>query len=314
MRHWFRRFNSLLVLWVVLFSAVAYAVPPAFTWFRPYIVPGLGCIMLGMGLTLVPKDLLRVARRWPAVAFGALLQFGLMPLGAFFVAAFLNLPHELKLGVILVAACPGGTASNVIVYLAGADVALSITMTAVSTLISPLMTPLLLELYASESVQVPFVTQAATIARIIVVPVLAGLGVRIFLERKGRQKMLAGLLDMFPSISVVFIVVIVACIVALNAERMEQFSVTVVVAVALTNGLGLAGGYGLARLCRMDRRTARTVAIEVGMQNSGLGVALATKFFSATTALPSAFFSLWHNLTGPALASYWRGSGATEGS
>ena len=302
---WIERFNALFALWVLLFSALAFVVPGAFAWFQPFIVPGLGVIMLGMGVTITPSDLRRVLRRWPAVAFGTVCQYGLMPLTGFLVARLLRLPTALALGVILVAACPGGTASNVIAYLAGADVALSISMTTASTLLSPLLTPLMLRLYAGESVTVSLVAQAGTIARVIVLPVVCGLLFRLALDRAGRGRLVDAALRTFPSLSVAFIVLIVACIVALNRDRLGAVGGLVVVAVALTNGAGLLFGYAVTRLFGFDRITARTVSIEVGLQNSGLGVALATAYFSPVTALPSAFYSLWHNLTGPALASYW---------
>lgn len=300
-----RFFNSLFVLWILLASAVAYLVPASLRWFQPFIVPGLGVIMLGMGMTLLPEDLRRAARRWPAVLVGVVAQFGFMPLIGFAIVHTLRLSPEIVLGVLLVCCCPGGTASNVIAYLAGADVALSISMTAVSTLLSPLATPALLSLYAGQSVQVSFADQAVAIAEVVVLPVLAGLAMRTVLERSGRTRVAALAAAVFPSLSVLFIVLIVGCIVALNADRLATFGLGVAAAVALVNAAGYASGYGLGRALGFDRRTARTVAIEVGMQNSGLGVALANTFFGAATALPSAFFSLWHNLTGPALASYW---------
>ena len=300
-----RRFNSLFVLWVLLASVLAYAVPGAFAWFGPFIVPGLGVIMLGMGLTLVPSDLARVVRRWPAVMVGAACQFAVMPLGAVLVAKLLRLSDELTVGVILVAACPGGTASNVMAYLAGADVALSVSMTTVSTLVSPVMTPLMLEVYAGRFIDVPFVAQGITIATIIVIPVMTGLLGRVVLERAGQQHLVDNLLHVFPAISVSFIVLIVACIVALNRDRLSSVGLALIAAVVLLNAVGLVIGYTVSRVLQFDRRTARTVAIEVGMQNSGLGVALAQTYFTSVVALPSAFYSLWHNITGPALASYW---------
>jgi bile acid:Na+ symporter, BASS family len=308
-----QRFNDLFALWVVAASALAYLEPVGFAWFQPYIVPGLGVIMLGMGVTLVPADFRRVVERWPAVLLGVACQYGLMPLGGFLVARLLRLPEPLALGVMLVTACPGGTASNVIAYLAHADVALSVSMTTASTLLAPLMTPLMLEVYAGASVQVAFLDQGVAIAQIVVVPVVAGLLLRTALDRLGRRTAVDGVLRIFPSISIAFIVMIVACIVALNSGHLGEFGIAVLAAVMLTNALGLAGGYAVTRLARFDRVTARTIAIEVGLQNSGLGVALANTFFAPATALPSAFYSLWHNVTGPALASYWRrGLGAGD--
>ncbi len=296
---------------MALAGIIGYAAPPAFRWFAPYIVPGLGVIMLGMGVTLLPTDFARVVQRWRAVAAGAAAQFGIMPLAGLLVSRLLGLPPELAVGVLLVCCCPGGTASNVIVYLAGADVALSISLTAVTTLLSPLLTPALLLLYAGESIDVSAAAQAVTIAKIVLLPVLAGLAIRVWLEGRDSTAWTARILSWLPLLSMTFIVLIVGCIVALNAERMASVGIAVGAAVVLTNAIGLLGGYTAARVLAFDRITARTLAIEVGMQNSGLGVALASAHFSAATALPSALYSLWHNLSGPALASWWRRDSAT---
>ncbi len=268
--------------------------------------------MLGMGVTLLPSDFARVGRRWPAVVLGVAAQFGIMPLAGAAVSAALALPPELAVGVLLVCCCPGGTASNVIAYLAGADVALSISLTAVSTVLSPLLTPALLLLYAGESVEVSATTQAATIAKIVLLPVLAGLGLRALLERAISAERTGQVLSLLPLLSISFIVLIVGCIVALNADRLASIGANIGAAVVLTNAIGLTSGYALARAFAFDRATARTLAIEVGMQNSGLGVALATAHFTPTTALPSAFYSLWHNISGPALAAWWRRSAADQ--
>ncbi len=293
-------------LWVAVAGLVGYFIPTAFRWFAPYIVPGLGVIMLGMGVTLVPSDFSRVLRRWRAVAAGAAAQYGLMPFAGWAVSSALGLPPELALGVLLVCCCPGGTASNVIAYLAGADVALSISLTAVSTLLSPLLTPVLLLLYAGASIEVPAYAQAITIAKIVAAPVIAGLALRYLLDRYVSPQRTEGLLRLLPLLSIAFIVLIVGCIVALNADRLGAIGLAVGAAVVTTNAIGLLGGYAIARALAFDRATSRTVAIEVGMQNSGLGVALASAHFTAAVALPSAFYSLWHNLSGPALAAHWQ--------
>ena len=299
-------------LWVAMAGAVGFLAPSAFVWFAPYIVPGLGVIMLGMGVTLVPADFVRVVRRWPAVLLGVGAQYGVMPAAGVVVSWALGLAPELAVGVLLVCCCPGGTASNVIAYLAGADVALSISLTAVSTILSPILTPALLLLWAGESVEVSAAAQAATIAKIVLVPVLAGLALRVLLDRAASARRTAALLAYLPLVSISFIVLIVGCIVALNADRVATIGVAVAAAVVLTNAIGLCGGFGAARALSFDATTARTLAIEVGMQNSGLGVALAAAHFTPATALPSAFYSLWHNLSGPALAAWWRGGGAGQ--
>jgi len=295
--------NLLVVLfpvWAVIGTALALLWPEYLTPLAPAIVPLLGVVMFGMGLTMTAQDFIEVARRPLLIASGTAMQFGIMPLAAWSVGHALGLPPELLAGLILVGACPGGTASNVITYLARGDVALSISMTTVSTLLAVLMTPALTWLYVGRSVPVPVAPMLLSIFNVVILPVVAG----VVINRLWGAR-LAKVSGSFPAISVAAIVVIIAIVVALNAGRMAELAGPVAIAVVLHNGLGLAGGYGLARLCGFDTRVCRTIAIEVGMQNSGLGVALANQFFSATAALPGALFSVWHNLSGSLLAGYW---------
>jgi BASS family bile acid:Na+ symporter len=256
--------------------------------------------MFGMGLTLTANDFLEVARRPGLIAVGAALQFGIMPLAAWIVGHLLQLPPDLLAGLILVGACPGGTASNVITYLARGDVALSIALTSVSTFLSVVATPALTWLYVGALVPVPVVPMLRSILTIVIVPVVTGVVANHFFGRK-----LAAVRGAFPLLSVAAIVLIIAIIVALEADRASALAGSVVLAVVLHNGLGLAAGYALPRLFGIDERICRTLSIEVGMQNSGLGVALATQFFSPAAALPGAVFSVWHNLSGSVLAAWW---------
>ena len=298
------RFFNLLVslfpLWAVVATAAAFAWPDLLTPLGPAIVTLLGVVMFGMGLTLTVRDFLEVARRPVLIASGTALQFGIMPLAAWIVGHALSLPPELLVGLILVGACPGGTASNVICYLARGDVALSITLTTVSTLLAVVMTPALTWLYVGESVPVPVISMLLSILQVVILPVVAGVVVNHLFGAR-----LASVREAFPLISVAAIVVIIAIVVALNAGHATVLAWPVVIAVILHNGLGLAGGYVLPWLFGLDARICRTFSIEVGMQNSGLGVALATQFFSPAAALPGAVFSVWHNLSGSLLAAYW---------
>lgn len=292
--------TTLFPLWAVLGVGAALAWPgPIATW-RPAIVPLLGLVMFGMGLTLAPRDFVAVAKRPAHVALGTALQFAVMPLAGWLIGMGLGLPRDFLVGLVLVGACPGGTASNVICYLARGDVALSITLTTVSTLLAVILTPALTWLYIGEIVPVPVVAMLLTILKVILAPVAAGVVLnRLMADRLGALK------DVFPLVSVGAIVVIIAIVVALNAGRAGSLVWPLVAAVVLHNATGLAAGYGVPRLLGLDARLARTIAIEVGMQNSGLGVALATQFFSAAAALPGAVFSVWHNLSGAALAALW---------
>jgi BASS family bile acid:Na+ symporter len=282
-------------------AAFAVLFPDAFVPLKPAILPLLGVVMFGMGMTLEVEDFLRVARRPGVVAPGVALQYLVMPLAAFAVALALGLPPQLAAGMVLVGASPGGTASNVVCYLARGDVALSITLTAVSTVLAIVATPFLTWLYAGQSVPVPAGSMLVTIANVVLFPVALGVAVNRLLGPR-----LEPARTLFPALSVVAIVVIIALIVAINRAQLAVLGAAVVAAVMLHNLLGLVLGFWVPRWLGRDRRTCRTLAIEVGMQNSGLAVALAVQHFSAAAALPGAVFSIWHNLSGATLAAHWR--------
>ena len=284
----------------VLISILSYLHPALLGGLGWMIVPLLGVVMLGMGLTLRPENFLDIMRRPVTIALGVGLQYLIMPLSAWLVSRFFELPLELAVGVILVGACPGGTASNVICYLARGDVALSITLTTVSTVLSVIMTPLLTWAYIGQRVPVPVQAMLLDIAGFILLPV--GVGV---LCNHYAGHYLKAVKHAFPLLSAAAIVLIIGIIVALNSPHLPLVAMPVLAAVFWQNLLGLAGGYYGARLLGLDARTQRTLAIEVGMQNSGLGVALAQLHFSAAAALPGALFSIWHNITGSVLAGYW---------
>ncbi|NIP72661.1 MAG: bile acid:sodium symporter family protein [Gammaproteobacteria bacterium] len=294
------RLTSLFPLWALLFSAMAYYAPHWFAPARPAIVPLLGVVMLGMGMTLTPANFARVARRPLPVALGAGLQFVLMPLIAWVLALAFGLSPYLAAGMILVGASPGGTASNVVCYLARGDVALSITLTSVSTLLAVLATPVLTWLYAGHMVPVPVGKMLQTILGIVIVPVLAGVVLNAYLGQR-----LAPLKRVFPLVSVLAIVSIIAIIVALQRKALAALAAPLAAGLVLHNLLGLAGGYWVPRVLGYGPRLCRTLAIEVGMQNSGLAVALASQHFSTLAALPGALFSIWHNLSGSLLAARW---------
>ena len=296
-----QRLTQLFPLWALLFSLLAWWQPQWLVAGKPAIVPLLMLIMFGMGLTLRWDDFRQVFKRPGVIALGVALQYSLMPLLAWTIGRALQLPQELLIGLVVVGACPGGTASNVIAYLARANVALSVSITLVSTLIAVIATPLLTWCYLGERIPVPVEGMLVSLLQIVVIPVVAGSALNTFFPRQ-----LATARELFPLLSVIAIVVVIGIIVALNQSRMAEAGIAVFVAVALHNALGLAGGYGIARLLRQDKVTARTLAIEVGMQNSGLGVALAVKHFTPLAALPGALFSVWHNLSGSLLAAIWQ--------
>lgn len=285
----------------VALCAIAMVYPPSFTWIKPHIPLGLGVIMFGMGLTLEFGDFRDILRKWRLVGFGMVMQYAIMPLLAVSISFVLGLPPEAVIGMVVVGACPGGTASNVIAYLAKANVPLSVTMTLASTCLAPVLTPAIVYLVLEQQVEIDFWAMVQSVFWIVVFPLIDGL-----ILRRIFRKRLEPFLRYFPSLSVMVIALLIACIIGLSQKTLLAFPVLVFLAVVLHNGMGLAAGYGLARLAKCSKRDARTLAIEIGMQNSGLGVALAVKHFGATSALPGALFSLWHNISGVSLARRWR--------
>ncbi|MGB9927856.1 MAG: bile acid:sodium symporter family protein [Methanosarcina sp.] len=295
-----KKFTSLFPLWAVLLSAVAYLFPQYFAPHQGLIVPFLSLIMLGMGVTLSVDSFLAVFKRPRVVFLGTLMQYTIMPLAAWIVCLILKLPADLAAGVILLGCCPGGTASNVITYLAKGDVALSIVLTSVSTLLAFLATPFLTWLFIGQTVEVDVVGMLTSVVNIVVIPVVLGLLISYFFE-----KQIKSVKEIFPAISAAAIVIIIAIIIGTNSENLVQSGPLVLLAVILHNGFGLAGGYWISKALKFSEIEARTIAIEVGMQNSGLSVALAIKHFTPIAALPGAIFSIWHNLSGAFLAGYW---------
>lgn len=291
---------NLFPIWAILASVVAYFQPQLVINHTGLVVPLLITIMFCMGVTLTLDDFKRVLKQPKVIGLTILLQFILMPLAAFFVSKILGLSVELTVGMVLVGAVSGGTASNVMAYLAKADVALSITMTVVSTLLSVVATPYLAYLYLGQSVPVPTTSMLLDIVKMVFLPVIAGVVINYFLHNQIEK-----IKDVFALISIVAIVSIVGIVVGANNEKIASVGLLVISGVVLHNLIGLMGGYYFAKLFGYDRKICKTVAIEVGMQNSGLAVTLAMKYFSAVSALPGAIFSIWHNISGSVLAGYW---------
>lgn len=302
MRGALRFWTDWFVAWIVLFSAAAYAWPGVFARLGAYIVPGLGVVMFGMGMTLTLEDFARVGRMKRAVACGLLGQFTIMPLLAAALARTFRLNDEVAMGLVILGACPGGTASNVVTFLAKGDVALSVTMTACSTLAAIVLTPALIQLLGGQYLPVDAWALFLSVVQIVLVPVCAGLALRYWLGERAIPA-----LEFFPALSVLVIVLIVAAVVASARDRLAEVLGVVGAVVVLHNTGGMALGYGLASVFRLPGAARRTVAIEVGMQNSGLGVALARAHFeSALVALPASLFSVVHNVTGAIAANVWR--------
>lgn len=262
----------------------------------------LGVIMFGMGLTLSPADFRIVLSRPKDILIGCLAQFTVMPLLAFGISWALQLPKELALGVILVGCCPGGTASNVITYLAKGDLALSVGMTACSTLLAPILTPLLVWLMAGTMVNVDTIGMLTSIIYVVIAPIVAGLLCQRFMPRATRS-----VTPYLPALSSIVIALVVGIIVSHNASRLMLGGAIVVAAVVLHNLLGLSVGYAIGRLLRLPHPKRVALSIEVGMQNSGLASSLAVLHFAAypLATIPGAIFSVWHNISGALAAKLY---------
>lgn len=287
-------------LWVLLAAALAMWGPQYFTWIAPWITTLLGIVMFGMGMTLKLDDFKLVLQHPKGVILGIISQFTIMPLLAFVLAKTFQLPPEIAVGVILVGCCPGGTASNVMTFLAKGNTALSVTITSFTTLLAPIVTPALIYFLASEWLPVSFMAMFMSVVKVVLIPIILGILAQIFFK-----PVVAKSIDILPTISVVAIVLIVAAVVSGSRDKIIESGLLILAVVILHNGLGYAIGYLAAKIFRMDYEDKKAVAIEVGMQNSGLGASLAATHFDPISAVPSAIFSFWHNISGPILATYW---------
>jgi bile acid:Na+ symporter, BASS family len=300
----FRLTTNLFPLWSVLVAVVALWWPEAFLWYgKETITIGLGIIMLGMGLTLSLADFRRVWQRPAAIGLGVVLQFAVMPFLGWGIAQLFNLPQGMAVGLILVSCCPGGTASNVVAFLARADVALSVSMTTVSTLAAVALTPLLTKFYADEYVPVDARALLQSIVLIVILPVSVGVVAnRLF---GGMAQRIA---TFSPFVSVVFIILIVGFIMADKRDDVMEHWKVLTAAVTLLHGGGFALGYLLAKIIGFEESIRRTASIEVGMQNSGLGAALATKHFTALpmAPVPCVLSAVTHCILGSLFAGFWR--------
>ncbi len=289
-------------LWVILFSGLALYSPENFVWLKTYITWMLGIIMFGMGMTMTLGDFKSVLQSPKAVTIGVFAQFIVMPALAYLLCKLFNLPTEIAIGVILVGCCPGGTASNVITYMAKGNTALSVACTSVSTILAPILTPAIFYVLASQWIDINAISMLKSILQVVLFPIVLGLLVRAILKNKVDHY-----IQVMPLISVVAIVAIVAAIIAGSKAQILESGLMILGVVILHNGLGLLLGFWAARIFKLPYTDCKAISIEVGMQNSGLGVALAAVHFalSPITAVPSAIFSLWHNISGSALATYW---------
>jgi BASS family bile acid:Na+ symporter len=288
---------------VLLMALLALWQPAPFAAVGTWVInPMLGLIMFGMGLTLNPNDFRIVFSRPKDVLTGCLAQFTIMPLLAWILTKIFSLPPDLALGVILVGCCPGGTASNVITYLAKGDLALSVGMTATSTVLAPLLTPLLTWMMAGTFVDVDAVGMLMSIVYVVIAPILAGFLIQHYMPELTRR-----MVAYLPAFSSVMIATLVAIIIGHNASKLLTGGLIVVVVVMLHNLCGLALGYWIGLLLRLTHPKRSAISIEVGMQNSGLASSLANIHFAAfpMATIPGAIFSVWHNISGALVAKMY---------
>lgn len=292
--------QDLFFVWVLIGATWGYFFPKIAASGSGNISTALGVVMLGMGLTITMQQLQSVRNAGTTLILGVLLQFTIMPLIGWLAATVLKLPPMLALGVSLVGASPGGTASNVVTFLARGDVPLSIALTTTSTLISPIITPLWIWLLTANWIDIKPLSLIITTIQIILLPVLLGIVIRRFWTPN--SLVMSGIL---PLVSMLAIAWIIGTIVGLNSDKLFTTPI-VIIAVVLHNVLGLILGYIGAAITGKSTAVRRTISIEVGMQNSGLAVALAIAHFEPVAAIPGAIFSVCHNLTGSLIAAIWR--------
>lgn len=306
-----QRWNSFAFsLWVLAVVLQAFCTPVIFEQWpigpaKSYVLRLIQIIMFAMGMTLSFRDFARVFVQPRSVGIGMLLQFTVMPIAGWAIARIMGLPPEIAAGVVLIGACPGGVASNVITYIARGDVALSVTMTACSTLAAPLMTPLAMQLLAGSNIDVSFRSMGWSILEMTIFPVVAGLLLSYLLQTmRWKQPLVDRLLSI---VAMIAICLVIGIIVAQSRSSIAQVGLSLFIAAVLHNAIGYALGYGGAKLSRLDEKTCRTIAIEVGMQNGGLASALATEVLkSPPAAISGAIFGAWMSVSGSVLASWWR--------
>lgn len=306
-----KRFCKLLVdnmaVLVLLVSVLAVVYPPSLTWVGPWISIMLGIVMFGMGMTLKFEDFRILAKRPWEVFLGALAQFTIMPAAAWLLVKVFNLSPELAIGVILVGTCPGGTASNVITYLAKGDVALSVAMTMTTTLLAPIVTPCLTWFLAGAWVDISLTKMMISIAQMVLAPVILGL-----LMNELCGSFVKKVMPVLPLVSVITIVLLVGGVVALSSSKLLTHGLLIAGVVVCHNVLGLTCGYLFGKVFHLTDAKVRALSIEVGMQNSGLAASLALMYFSPAAAIPGAIFSVWHNISGSIVANYYTRKDAKE--
>lgn len=296
-----QRFTNAFPVWVIGAGILAMFFPPALTWFHgPWITYGLGVIMLGMGLTLTAQDFKRILIYPKWILLGIMLQYTVMPFAGLALATLFELPKMMAVGMILVASCPGGTASNVVAFIAKANVALSVSMTAISTLLAIVMTPLLTDYLVGSRLDVDAWKLFIGTVKIVLVPILLGVSLNTFFHKTTEK-----LLPIAPPIAVIIIALIVGSIIGQGKAEILAAGPNLFIAIGLLHLIGFVLGYLISKLLLKDEQVARTISIEVGMQNSGLGVVLAKQNFGQMATIPGAISALTHCIYGSIAVYLW---------
>ncbi len=316
-------YTKYFAIWVIAFGIVAYFWPVIFltieekmAWFFAVTIerilpPALrlqkgmnwffALTMFGIGAVLQIEDFKRIAKRPTIVLIGSAAQFSIMPLGAFVLAKLFGLPPEITVGLILTGSAPGAMASNVMSYIAKADTAYSVSLTTISTLLCPLLTPGLTFLLARSKLEVPFWAMVLDVIKMVILPLFIGFGVRHYFKEKIEK-----ILPIFPAISVTFIIFICSMVIALNNNRLGQVTGIVLTTAVILNIYGMLAGYGVGSIFKMETRRRRTLSIEIGMQNAGLGTVLALEHFGEKAAIPAAIFVFICIITASIMAELWQ--------
>jgi len=294
-------YTKYFAVWVILFGVVAYVWPGPFVALKGYMDWFFALTMFGIGAVLQVEDFKRIVAKPIGVVIGSVAQFSIMPLGAFFLAKLFRLPPEIAVGLILTGSAPGAMASNVMSYIAKADTAYSVSLTTVSTLLCPLLTPGLTFILARSRLEVPFLEMVMSVVKMVIVPLFIGFGVRHYFKRSIEK-----ILPVFPAISVTFIIFICSLVIALNKSYLAQVTGIILAAGVVLNVFGMLAGYGVGSAFRMEVARRRTLAIEIGMQNAGLGTVLALKHFGEKAAMPAAIFVFICIVTASLVAALWQ--------
>ena len=293
--------TSLFPLWVIIFSIWAFFEPDYWSSLSYLIIPLLSLAMFSMGLTLKIDNFIKIFKDFKIIFLGVSLQFLLMPFLGFTLVKIFSLEQLIAIGVILVGCAPGGTASNVICYLARGDVALSISLTICSTILAVFLMPTIFWIYTGSNIEIPFFQMIISIFKIVIIPVILGVFLNSinFIDLKKIKLCL-------PLIAVLSILFIITIIIASNSDQIFKHGPKIFLIVICHNLLGFFLGFFLSKKMKYSEKISRTIAIEIGMQNSGLATALAIKYFGTLSALAGAFFSIWHNISGQLIATYWK--------